>query len=338
MDSIEITDRLLAKDLSVERNIQMLLDALECLKEDGHAMKLKEAGFIARDSIQKLLRRHPTQRAIDFYWHSILLLAPYDFDSYMLYMEKDRLSESRFYKPRRRLLRKHGAVQLFQDLEDDVLDIGGISMVPGAGKTTLEGFAASWVLGKYPEEYSIFVSHTTNIDKMFYDSVLNLTTDPEYNWGEIFPGVKLESTNAKDYLINFGGFKPFKSLSCIALGQNIAGRVRASKYMFCDDLVSRMEEAVNNARLEKLWQMYTGDLLQRKIEGCKEVHVATRWSVNDPLGKVQRANEGNPRARFIAIPDIDAETGESNFDYEDGKGFSVAYFTKVAEQMDEISY
>ena len=204
--------------------------------------------------------------------------------------------------------------------------------------TTLEEFYIPWVIGRHIDDYNIFASHSGGICRMFYDAVDALTSSPEYKYAEIFPEVKRYSTNAKEMQINFGKYKPFKSLSCVSVGQNLAGRVRANRLLLCDDLCSGIEEAVSKPRLDKLWQSYSVDLLQRRIDKCKELHTATRWSVHDVIGRLKIKYAGNSRARFIAVPDIDPVTGESNFNYKYGVGFSKEYFEDVANTMDDVSY
>lgn len=204
--------------------------------------------------------------------------------------------------------------------------------------TTLEEFFIPWVIGRHIDDYNIFASHSGGICRMFYDAVDALTSSPEYKYADIFPTVKRYSSNAKEMQLNFGDYKPFKSLSCVSIEQKLAGRVRANRYLLNDDLCSGIEEAVSKPRLDKLWQSYSVDLLQRRIDRCKELHVCTRWSVHDVIGRVMRKNANNPRARFIAVPDIDPETGESNFNYKYGVGFSKEYFEDVANTMDDVSY
>ena len=48
--------------------------------------------------------------------------------------------------------------------------------------------------------------------------------------------------------------------------------------------------------------------------------------------------EGNPRAEFIAVPDIDPKTGKSNFDYDYDVGFDEKYFHDMEMSMDDVSY
>ena len=275
----------------------------------------------------------------EMYWHAMLWEAPELFESYLIYLERKREEPERFYLPKREQLNKHGLIQAMQDLEDDKLDLLSISMPPGTQKTTLEKFFCSWIIGKHPKDYSLFFSHSGDITEMFYKGVLDITTNNiEYTWAEIFPKVKLQATNAKAETINFDKYKPYANIQCTSVGSKNAGKVRCNRYLYCDDLIGGIEEALNKNILDKLWRIYSTDARQRKLnEQVKEIHIATRWSVHDVIGRLQRAYEGNDKVRFIAIPDIDPETGESNFNYK-YNGMSVAFFHDQELMMDEVSY
>ena len=173
---------------------------------------------------------------------------------------------------------------------------------------------------------------------MFYDAVLNIVRSDEYCWEEVFPDVIFESTNAKEETINLGKWQPFKTLTCRPIRASLTGVTRCEGYLYCDDLVSGIEEALSKERLDKLYGEYTTDLKSRKKKKAKEIHIATRWSVHDVIGRLQRQYEGNPRAMFIAVPDIDPVTGESNFDYKFDVGFDKKYFEDMAASMDDVSY
>ena len=300
-----------------------------------YCLKLSKA---VKLSAQRLLLQNRDVRFEDLYWQAVKFEAPHLFDSYLLYLERKRLEQDRFYSPKRKQLNKHGLIQSMQDLEDDKLDILSISMPPGTQKTTLEKFFASWIAGRHPDDFSLFFSHSSDITRMFYDGVLDITTNSdEYCWSEIFPDVKFHSTNAKRETINFNKYKPFSNIQCTSVGSKNAGKVRANRYLYCDDLIGGIEEALNKNILDKLWRIYGTDAKQRKMDGCKEIHIATRWSVHDVIGRLIDIYEGNNKARFIAIPDIDPVTGESNFDYK-YNGFSVEFFHDQELTMDEISY
>lgn len=274
---------------------------------------------------------------VNYYYEVLSLEAPYLFDSYLLYLEKNRDYKRKFYEPRRKCLLKTGIIQALQDLDDDKLDILSISMPPSTGKTTLEKFFQSWVIGKYPEDSNLFFSHSGEITRMYYDGIYDICTSDEYTWQELFPEVKLSSTNAKSEQINFGQYKPFPNVQCTSIGSSNAGKVRCNHLLMCDDLIGGIEVALNKNQLDKLWSIYTVDARQRKMDGCKELHIATRWSVHDVIGRLKATYENNDRARFIAVPDIDPETGESNFLY-DINGFTVKFYNEQEALMDGISY
>lgn len=272
------------------------------------------------------------KRLNDAYWHSALVDAPVDFDAYNLYIERNRDQKKRFYAPRRKQLLP--VVESLQDLMDDKLDILGISLPPGVGKTTLAIFLLSWVAGRWPEEPNLTGSHSNAFVRGVYDECLRIfDKDGEYLWHDVFPQTGVSNTNAKDYRIDLGKRKRFETLQFTSVGSGNAGLYRAARLLYCDDLVSGLEVALSKERLDKLWELYATDLRQRKIgDHCKELHIATRWSVNDVIGRLERQYEGTDRARFIVIPALD-ENDESNFDYKYGVGFSTAFYHEQRDVM-----
>lgn len=315
------------------------------LKVSGRAKELIEQYVISTTGgtiwdLDSYCSHHNTSYDIlNKYYDVLKLEAPHLFHSYLLYLERNREESERFYSPKMKQLNKHGLIQAMQDLEDDKLDILSISMPPGTQKTTLEKFFCSWIIGRHPKDYSLFFSHSDDITRMFYDGVLDITTNAEeYTWSEIFPNVKLQNTDAKRQRINFDKPKAYSNIQCTSVGSKNAGKVRCNRYLYCDDLIGGIEEALNKRTLDKLWRIYGTDARQRKLnERVKEIHIATRWSVHDVIGRLKQIYDGNKRARFIAVPDIDPVTGESNFDYK-YNGMSVKFFHDQELTMDEISY
>lgn len=278
-------------------------------------------------------------------YYGILLLEAQNkvVDSFFRYIEKNRLPKDRFYMPRRKQLKKIGLVDALQGMIDDEYDILCISLPPGTGKTSCEKFFAAGLIGWYPKDFNLFYSHSGDITRMFYDGVLDIVTNAdEYTWGEIFPSLRVTRTDAKMEQFNIGKYKPFPSIQCTSVGSKNAGKVRASKFLLVDDMIGGIEEAMNPVILDKLWSKYSVDARQRKIQdtdgrNCKEIHIATRWSVHDVIGRLQNMYEGNDRVKVIAVPDVDPVTGESNFDYE-FSGFTKEFFEDQQLLMDDVSY
>jgi len=278
-------------------------------------------------------------------YYGILLLEAQNkvVDSAFQYLEKKREPKERFYMPRRKQFLKIGLTQALQGMIDDRYDILCVSLVPGAGKTTVEKMFHALVAGWFPRDFSLFYSHSGDITRMYYDGVYDIVTNTEeYTWNEIFPNLSVTSTNAKMEQFNVGKYKSFPSVQCTSVGSKNAGKVRASKFLLVDDMIGGIEEAMNPIILDKLWDKYAIDARQRKIQdtdgkNCKEIHIATRWSVHDVIGRIQNMYEGNPRVKVIAVPDVDPKTGESNFDYE-FSGFTKEFFEDQQLLMDDISY
>jgi len=298
--------------------------------------------WIRKNCMYYVANNIDTERFAQLYWKIMLIEARHrKIDSYFLYLERKREQKNKFYEPRREQLIKHGIIQAVQDLVDDKLDLLTISMPPGTGKSTVEIFLLSGVIGWFPEMPNLASSFSGTMTKSLFDGVNQILADPvEYGWHDVFPNATYtarESTNSKDQTINIGRPKRFKSLTCRAIGASLTGNTRCEYLLCADDLVSGIEEALNKERLDKLWQTYNTDLVTRRKDGCKELHICTRWSVHDPVGRLIDLNRNNPRARFIAVPALD-ENGESNFDYDGGVGFSKEYFLNIKRSMDEISY
>lgn len=478
--------------------------AYQMIEDDGDLMIARKYGNETKKMIEQFClyktkgtiwqledygqRKRTTFDIVESYYEILLCEARTKvFDSYCLYLEKNRLAQDRFYLPRRKCFLKIGLIQGLQDLLDDVLDIFMVSLIPGGGKsltldskvltptgfklmrdihvgdeviggsgkvanvlgvypqgvlpvcritlddgssceasydhlwkvkpkldelsdiwfvintkkvekyykslqipkfengkivyhdiksidysrdcecqciyisdpthlfvtddyilthnTTIEKFFHSAVCGWFPEEYSLFFSHSGSITKMYYDGMLDLLTNSiDYTWQTIFPDCQITSTNATMEQINVNKYKPFPNVQTTSIGAKTAGRVRASKFLFVDDLIGRMAEALDRNTLDRIWTSYTTDARQRKVldkdeKPCKELILATRWSVNDVIGRLQRISgyKNNPRIRALSVPCCDKTTGESNFNYDVG-GFTKEFFDDMRLTMDEVSF
>ena len=298
---------------------------------------LKKLSDTIEDVIPKLDDIELLQKLFGLHKKVLLGAAPYDFESYILYIEWDKEPDKRFYPPRRKVLRQ--VVNALQELADDKLDLLAVSLPPGAGKSTLAIFFLTWLAGKRPNEPKLTGSHSNAFIRGVYDECLRiLETNGEYLWHDVFPMVNVSSTNAKDCRIDVDKRQRFETLEFTSIGTGNAGLYRASDLLYCDDLVSGIEVALSKERLDKLWETYTTDLRQRKIGNhCKELHIATRWSVHDVIGRLESQYGNSDRAMFIVIPAMN-EDDESNFDYDYGVGFTTRFYREQRDIMDDASW
>ena len=327
-----------------EKDVEYGLKVSARAKELTEQLIFQSTGGTPWDLEKYSFQNKVSYEILDKYYGILLLEAQNKVvDSAFQYLEKKRDPKERFYMPRRKQFLKIGLTQALQGMIDDRYDILCVSLVPGAGKTTVEKMFHALVAGWFPRDFSLFYSHSGDITRMYYDGVYDIVTNTEeYTWNEIFPDLSVTSTNAKMEQFNVGKYKSFPSVQCTSVGSKNAGKVRASKFLLVDDMIGGIEEAMNPIILDKLWDKYAVDARQRKIQdtdgkNCKEIHIATRWSVHDVIGRIQNMYEGNPRVKVIAVPDVDPVTGESNFDYE-FSGFTKEFFEDQQLLMDDISY
>lgn len=313
----------------------------ERVVDDGNFATAHALNKQIRAAANAKIRRGEGQEALNLYYDTHLFDAPYSFDSFCIYIEKDREPRKKFYMPRRKQLLP--LVEALQDLEDGKLYLLGISMPPGTGKTTLAEFFMAWTSGKHPELASLVGSHSFPFVDGMYGEMLRIF-DPygEYRWSEVFPGLQVVGKSARMRMIDIGSMrgrgKRFMTIEFGTLGSSLAGRVRATNLLYCDDLVNGIEAAMSRERMDKLWQQYYTDLRQRKIgDRVKELHIATRWSVHDVLGRLEQECDGDPYARFIRVPALN-EDGESNFAYPYGLGYSTEQLVQQRDIMDDASW
>lgn len=331
--SVKIAEKI-KKVYELKRDISALQDlfALNLTNKD-----LEVNSYVRRESARMVQESIATEKAFELNKKTYLLTAEQCFEDYMIYSEWNREPEKRFYIPRKRQLRP--IVNDMQRLADDELDLLTISLPPGCGKTTLAIFYLTWLAGRYPDEPILTGSHSNSLVRGVYDECLRIfDNNGDYLWREVFPNVSVVNTNAKDSRIDLGNRKRFETLQFTSIGTGNAGLYRAGTLLYCDDLVSGIEVALSKERLDKLWETYTTDLRQRKKgDNCKELHIATRWSVHDIIGRLERQYANDDRARFITFPALN-EIEESNFDYAYGVGFTTNFYHEQRSIMDSASW
>lgn len=275
---------------------------------------------------------------VKFYeqWRRCLLFeAPHDFDSFMTYIELDRKPEKRFYAPRKHYLRP--MVQGFQDVLDGKLRLLTISMPKRAGKSQTGINFVNMLSGKFPDRSTLMEGTGDDLVKSFYNGCLEYLTVPnEYLFYDVFPDARLVQTNADTKTVNLKSKSRFPTIMCRSIDARQVGLSEATNVLYLDDCVEGREEAKNRQRLDDKWEVISGDIMGRTIEGTPMVFTGTRYSLYDPIGRVQEHAQREGWAwRAIEIPALDLVTDESNYEYErEGKKvFTTAYFREQRELL-----
>lgn len=327
------------KDLTNIKYASALLDMAISEKADDLQFALEQAKEVQKISARESRKKNSIEFA-NLYWKATLMLAPYFFEDFLYYMEKDRAPQKRFYMPRRRTLKV--VVDDLQDLEDGKLDFYGLSMPPRVGKSTICIFFLAWVMGRRPNSHSAMSGHSGDLADGFYTEALNIMEldVPEdktiYHFRDIFPDTFLQKKSAEKREITLNDPDRFATLTCRGIDGTWTGAVDISSdgYLYVDDMVRDRKESLSPSRLEGRYQDYLNVLVDRKNDGTRELMVGTRWNVMDPLGRVEKQYKDNPRYRFRKIPALN-EHNESNFVYDYGLGFSAEYYLNMKERLDK---
>lgn len=339
MEIHELVDKAFKRDLSDPSALSDCFDALRLLEETD-----KEEAHRRNKEVRRLSAKYAAEwtdaKMFELNKRSLLFDAPYDFQAYCMYIEWNRANDKRFYLPRRKQLLR--VVKALQRLADDELDLLAVSMPPGTGKSTLAIFFLTWLAGRNPEKPILGGSHSNAFLRGVYDECLRIMdAQGDYLWHDVFPNVQIVKTNAQDMMIDLGEDKRkgkrFATLEFSSIGSGNAGKVRAENLLYCDDLVSDIQQAMSKDRLDTLWTQYSTDLRQRKIGNAKELHISTRWSLVDIIGRLEALYDGNDRAEFIVMPALD-ENDESNFDYGNSAGFTTQFYHEQRDAMDDASW
>lgn len=287
---------------------------------------------LLRDSLStglKICRPTDAPEVYDLYKKSLLFDAPYDVDSYLLYLELDRKPSERFYQPRRKVLKK--VADALQELAEDKLDELFLSMPPRVGKTSILMFFVTWLIGRNSEASNLYSAYSDTITKAFYNGVLETINDPvTYLWHDVFPESKIVQTNSQEETLNLDRKKRYPSLTCRSLYGTLNGACDCNGILISDDLIGGIEEALNKDRLVAAWSKVDNNLLPRAKEKAKILWCGTRWSMIDPAGLRMELllNDERFKDRRVKIINLSAldEKDESQFNYKYGVGFSTEYY------------
>lgn len=310
--------------------------ALECIGHiyrDNHE-EGREMARLYRVSMKKVMCRGGewARRSLELMRRSFVLSARDYFDDFMIAVEYYRPMERQFWLPRRKTLLP--ICNALQDLEDDKLDELFLSCPPRVGKTSLIMFFTLWCMGRDSERTNIYASYTKDVVDTYYNGILEvLTDDITYAIDDIFPKMKIASTNAEKGFINVERKKRYASLMCRAINAAMNGLTDASGYIIIDDIHSGILEARNPDLLLGTWQVVNNNLLSRKKDKTKILWIGTRWSIYDAISQRLDLLESSPelksrRYKVVNTPALDAND-ESNFDYPYGLGFSTESYKQT---------
>lgn len=336
MNTEELARRMMQRNLTDYDAAKDAFDALRLLEPDNFAL----AHDLNKQLRQIAAAEFKSQRSSNFYDlydKTLLFDAPHDFDAFLRYVEGAQSSEKKFYAPRRKYLLP--VVKAYQEVLNGSLKLLTLSLPKRAGKSQLGINFANFISGRNPNRSTLMEGTGDDLVKSFYLGCLEyLQTPNDYRYYDIFPEAELVQTNADSKFINLKDKSRFPTIMCRSIDARQVGLSEATNVLYLDDCVAGRDEAKNRVLLDQKWEVISGDIIGRAIEGTPIIATGTRYSLYDPIGRLQEeARKQHWPWKAIEIPALDPVTDESNYEYYNPKigrmVFTTAFFREQREML-----
>lgn len=175
-----------------------------------------------------------------------------------------------------------------------------ISLPPRHGKSELTSVHTPiWHLNEYPERSVILASYGSDLSTGFSRRVRDTIAEDEYG---------LMRTKLRDDARNVAAFITAKGGAMYAVGIGGALTGRGAHLLLIDDYIKNHEDAQSAAQRDKSFEWFKSTAYTRLEPGGVVAIVATRWDVDDLIGKILQSNFRD-RVTYIRIPAL-AEAGD----------------------------
>lgn len=166
-----------------------------------------------------------------------------------------------------------------------------ISMPPQHGKSTLATqLYPAYLLGVNPDLKIVIASYTADLASRFNREVQKIIDSPEYK--KIFPDTKIAKPRSGEAIRNNDMFEIIGRrgyLKSVGTGGSLTGF--SVDLLICDDLIKDMNEAKSLNVREGVWDWYVSVAESRLQNNGKQLLIATRWDMDDPLGRALKRDD-----------------------------------------------
>lgn len=194
-----------------------------------------------------------------------------------------------------------------QDAADGVINKLAISLPPRAGKSYITSLFCSWWIGNNPRDAVMRNSYGAELAETFSYFIRELMSNAKYL--KVFPKTKLKKDKQS---IDDWALETAKQATyfCGGVGGPLTGK--GAKLLILDDPIKGIEEAMSETIIEKTWNWYGGVHMARREKDYINIHIATRWSRKDPIGRLTDPDSRfyDPGFRVISVPAL-TDSGKS---------------------------
>ena len=186
-------------------------------------------------------------------------------------------------------------------------------------------------LGLFPDCKVILSGHTADLTEGFSEESRDLIKTETYQ--ELFSTVTVDQDNSSKSHWKIAG----REGECYSCG--ISGSVtgQGGNLIILDDYFRGRAEAESDAARNKIWSAFTDDLMTRRAPVSIVIILATRWHVDDIIGRIEKKMKEDsafPRFEIKSYPAF-------SDDYEEGilfpERFSKTWYTEQKATLGEYA-
>jgi predicted phage terminase large subunit-like protein len=220
-----------------------------------------------------------------------------NFYKFCVYFDSTFFTEG---KPHLRLI-----ANALQEVADGKIKIVAISMPPRAGKSYIISLFSAWLLGKNPAGSVMRNSYAATLAEKFSRDIRDGII-PSEKYQKVFDA-SISRTNSAVNSWSLQGYTQ-PSYFCAGVGGSLTG-FGCKSCAILDDSLKNIEEALSETTIVNVWDWYTSTHLSRLETGCSEIHIATRWTRNDIIGRLtdESSENYNPDIKVLSIPAMTPE-------------------------------
>lgn len=179
-----------------------------------------------------------------------------------------------------------------------------VEMPPRHGKSlTVSQYLPAWFLGRNPTKRVMTVSYQKPLAQKFGRRVRNILMLPEYQ--AFYPYTRLSDDSHASDSFDVHGTGGDGGLDALGVLGGATGK--GAHLLICDDLIRGRKDAESLTIRDNVWDAFLNDLMTRLEPGGAIVLMATRWHLDDPIGRVIAQFRDYVRLTLPALIESDAQ-------------------------------
>lgn len=192
--------------------------------------------------------------------------------------------------------------QLALDLDSRAIDMAALSMPPQTGKSSWVNWFVFWWNARHPEDPIIRMSYAAELATTHAHVVQGYVEDHGGQFGLL---AKKGQWGQHNWQVTTGG-----GLRSGGMITGVSGYPAVA--MILDDPLAGRAQADSELVRDKVWKEYSGSLVSRTRPGGITLMVATRWHMDDPIGRLVKLHGDEADGGRVRVINLAAIAGDND--------------------------